>query len=92
MKLEKQSEVSWVTSVHHTVYVSAQQFLPHNSAPAHCMGTLSMHMDREFEEEQIGVLFVLSWAVFRGVRGVVILGLPLQKVFHCFFYPAPPTY
>ena len=34
------------------------QFLPHNSVPMHFLHTISMQMDREFEEEQIGTLFV----------------------------------
>ena len=43
----------------------------------HSLRTISMQMDREFEKEQIGTLFVLRGAVFGRVGGlVVLLGLP----------------
>ncbi|KAF5842805.1 carbohydrate kinase-like protein [Dunaliella salina] len=34
------------------------EFLPHNSAPTQCLTAMSMQMDAESEEEQIGTLFV----------------------------------
>ena len=38
-------------------WASAAQFLPHNSAPTQSFIALSMQMDGEFKEEQIGTLF-----------------------------------
>ena len=61
---------------------SASQFLPHNSAADHFLVMVSMHMDAEFEKEQIGTLFVRVGALEGGFGGwVVPQGFPPQKVY-----------
>ena len=86
----------WVSSVCTTQVsrskASASQFLPHNSAPMHFLRTISMQMDRESEEEQIGTHFVPRGAVFEGWGGVMVLsGLPLRIEAWCsLLFFAPP--
>ena len=57
MELEKHFEIFWVSSVRHTGVtlecVLYSQFLPNISVPMTSLHTVSMMMDREFEEKQI---------------------------------------
>eukprot|EP00983_Pelagomonas_calceolata_P029983 938555-Pelagomonas_calceolata.AAC.1 len=47
---------------------SAAQFLPHTYAATHSFSALSMQVDGEFKEKQIGTLFILNGAQ-EGFRG-----------------------
>ena len=97
MKLEKQSEVFWVSSVRHTgVTLKGIHFslLPHSSAPMRSLHTISMQTDREFEKEHIGTLFVPRGAVLGGLGGGPC-GSPTQNlgmVLVTFFNPPENGY
>jgi len=61
---------------------SASQFLPHNSAALQFQALVSIQMDAEFLEEQIGTLFAWIGALGGGLGGCVVpRGGPAQKVY-----------